>query len=726
MKTLLLVIVGAGLCVWSGRATAQAWVQTNGPYGGNIRYCASDSEGTAFAVSYPDYGFIALYRSGNGGRTWTHVDMAPPAVFAGPVFCAGGGVVLVAAADAIHQPSIARSSDDGASWIFVSSTILPSAFAADSAGNLLCTSSATFGERGIFRSTDWGVHWTSISSDIPVLSLASIACGKNGEILVGSNSSASNSGAVFRSTNSGGHWDEVLSDAGGTVGALCITDSGTILAGTMGGGIFRSTDDGDSWGSVNDGLIRPIVNCLVVTRGGDVLAGTSDGIFRSTNDGMTWSLSSSGIANFTIQSIATGPQGLLLAGTGMTVYCSTDDGGTWKESATGIAGTSCIALTANSAGTMLVGTSNVGGVFRSTDRGQTWISTASGGLLNKRVRCVGSGPNGSLFVGATADSDGVAMYRSTDQGIAWDAASPRLPGHSALCFASGPGGEIVFGTSSGDSGQGLFRSTDIGGTWQTLHTRLSNVNFESLTITPTGTIYAGLYGDVIVSTDTGETWGDMSSGLAYAPVNWLASDSTGTIIAAQNQFGAYFLSGGQWLLRDRGVPVYDEGSMLCVIFDSAGNEYAGSGGHGVYTGRGIWTPMNAGLTDSTVLALCAGSGNVLYAATGTSGVFRFCADTATSIERKQATSPNDFRLDQNYPNPFNPTTVISGQWTVTSDVHLLVYDIVGRQVAVLASGQYPAGKYTFGFNGTGLASGVYFYRLTAGSNSSTMKMVLMK
>ncbi len=83
-------------------------------------------------------------------------------------------------------------------------------------------------------------------------------------------------------------------------------------------------------------------------------------------------------------------------------------------------------------------------------------------------------------------------------------------------------------------------------------------------------------------------------------------------------------------------------------------------------------------------------------------------------------------LSQNYPNPFNPKTVISGQWTVDSKVRLVVYDLLGREVSVLANGRYPAGAYTFTFDGTKLASGVYFYRLTAGTFSAVRKMILLR
>jgi hypothetical protein len=83
-------------------------------------------------------------------------------------------------------------------------------------------------------------------------------------------------------------------------------------------------------------------------------------------------------------------------------------------------------------------------------------------------------------------------------------------------------------------------------------------------------------------------------------------------------------------------------------------------------------------------------------------------------------------LYQNYPNPFNPKTVISGQWTVGSKVRLSVFDLLGREVAVLADGRYPAGKYSFSFDGTQLASGMYLYRLTAGDFVATQRMVLVR
>jgi hypothetical protein len=77
--------------------------------------------------------------------------------------------------------------------------------------------------------------------------------------------------------------------------------------------------------------------------------------------------------------------------------------------------------------------------------------------------------------------------------------------------------------------------------------------------------------------------------------------------------------------------------------------------------------------------------------------------------------PTEFSLSQNYPNPFNPATVVSYQLPVARRVRIAIYDILGREVAVLLDEQKAPGKYQVEFDGAKLSSGVYIYRLTAGN-----------
>lgn len=98
----------------------------------------------------------------------------------------------------------------------------------------------------------------------------------------------------------------------------------------------------------------------------------------------------------------------------------------------------------------------------------------------------------------------------------------------------------------------------------------------------------------------------------------------------------------------------------------------------------------------------------------------------SSVEELGNGIPTTFELAQNYPNPFNPTTNI--KFTLPSDemVSLKVYNVLGQEVATLLNQQMKAGSYKTDFNASKLSSGVYFYRLEAGSFNTTKKMMLIK
>jgi hypothetical protein len=100
--------------------------------------------------------------------------------------------------------------------------------------------------------------------------------------------------------------------------------------------------------------------------------------------------------------------------------------------------------------------------------------------------------------------------------------------------------------------------------------------------------------------------------------------------------------------------------------------------------------------------------------------------TPSGIEERGPTVPSTPVLSQNYPNPFNPTTAISYQLPTASTVTLKVYDVLGKEVATLIEGAQSAGIHTVRFDGSSLRSGVYFYRIQAGSFEETKKLVLIK
>jgi hypothetical protein len=111
----------------------------------------------------------------------------------------------------------------------------------------------------------------------------------------------------------------------------------------------------------------------------------------------------------------------------------------------------------------------------------------------------------------------------------------------------------------------------------------------------------------------------------------------------------------------------------------------------------------------------------------------------TSVEQKENEVPLEFSLSQNYPNPFNPTTKI--KFTIATTpissslqkgrtkegfVTLRVYDILGREIKTLINKPMQPGEYEIEFDASDLSSGVYFYRLSAGSFVKTKKMILLR
>jgi len=98
----------------------------------------------------------------------------------------------------------------------------------------------------------------------------------------------------------------------------------------------------------------------------------------------------------------------------------------------------------------------------------------------------------------------------------------------------------------------------------------------------------------------------------------------------------------------------------------------------------------------------------------------------TSVENNQSSILKKFYLQQNYPNPFNPSTDISFNLPSKSFVSLKVFDLIGRDVATIVSEELSAGNHTKQWNAENYPSGVYFYRLQAGTFTETKKLVLLR
>jgi len=125
------------------------------------------------------------------------------------------------------------------------------------------------------------------------------------------------------------------------------------------------------------------------------------------------------------------------------------------------------------------------------------------------------------------------------------------------------------------------------------------------------------------------------------------------------------------------------------------------------------------------------SDNVVVAATHGRGMFKGKPNGIVHVKNDEDIVPKEFTLEQNYPNPFNPTTTISYSIPIVetqnfTSVQLKVYDVLGKEVSTLVNEEKSVGSYEVNFNANNLASGIYYYNLTAGVFSETKKMLLLK
>ena len=176
--------------------------------------------------------------------------------------------------------------------------------------------------------------------------------------------------------------------------------------------------------------------------------------------------------------------------------------------------------------------------------------------------------------------------------------------------------------------------------------------------------------------------------------------------------------------------VTDDGSNRLTWFDTAYAKANGADADGVLgqpdfvTG----TAMTAQNRLSAPWGVCIDPvKNTMWVAdAGNNRVLRFTASTPLTGIASTGIRPSEFSLGQNYPNPFNPGTTITYDLSRAAYVSLRVYNMLGQEVATLVDGLKQPGSYAVRFNPSGLASGMYFYRMAAGQFVQTRRFVVLK
>lgn len=353
--------------------------------------------------------------------------------------------------------------------------------------------------------------------------------------------------------------------------------------------------------------------------------------------------------------------------------------------------------------------SGISGVYLSTNLGINWSSTS----LNMLYVSSLASHEDHLFAGVYYPSTNTGgVYVTTNYGATWAPTSLNL-GTCALAVIENK----VF---AGVINNGVFVSTNFGGTW----TSTSLVNVQVLCFTNQGQkIYAGTADGqgLYVSTNGGYNWQQSLTG-NHTVVSLASTDDA--VFASTLEHGVIFSTNGglDWKQTSLNHYVY--------AFTAYGrNLFAGTENSGVFLtsdGGTSWININTGFNHSPLVMSLFIANGYIFAGTGRLAIWRRPLSDVILGMGNTGKNPGMYELGQNYPNPFNPVTKIKFVVPVTGITVLKVYDMLGREVAALVNERLQPGTYETTFDGSGLNSGVYFYRLTSGDYTEIKKMILVK
>lgn len=681
----------------------------NGPNGGIIGDIAISSNGTIFAGVYSLWvGYYGLYKSEDNGDSWTQVEIQDDKIevysiyintnddiYVGTNF---GGRIWKSINDGETWENIREGYDTGECWAFGESLdgilfagdgqyhktfrsldygnhweyvadLAPTVFATDTNNNIYAGSLYY----GLFGSQDLGQTWhqNDFLKDVPVTtmlidSLNHFYCGTG---------YYDNGNGVYYSENEGASWGHLGLDSN-VILSLAFDSGHNIYAGSLEDGLFKTSDNGINWSQHTNGLFQKQVFRMKINNQDDIFIGSEDeGIFRSTDGGDNFEqigLPISKVENFVIA-----PNGSFYFATPSGVQVYNPQSEKWKN--LGLHAVEAVDI--NMATEELYTATFADGVYRSTDYGNTWIETSINTASLTSVYNIKVLKDSSLLVATQYE-----LRRSIDNGESWI----NLPiatdffRHSIYIQNNG----CIYVNGRQDDEHSIFVSIDNGSSFSkiiALPNELDWPYLNSIVVNSSSDIFissyssnSGIYRKLNSENELEKIYDVPSASLYIDENNFIYAGSKEKVYISQD-------NGNSWQVFISNELEYNYVNFM--LKDNSGYMYLGTAG-------------------------------------GTHGLLRTSVPVSVDNENKNIVTK--FSLEQNYPNPFNPNTMINFAIPQKGFVQLKVYDILGKEVAVLVNEEKNIGNYEINFDASYLSSGVYFYKMQVGYFAETRKMVLLR
>ncbi len=542
--------------------------------------------------------------------------------------------------------------------------------------------------------------------------------------------------------NGGNNWTNIKVGNGQPVNMLFFKD--TLNAWALGNYhyISKTTDGGLNW-IVIPNQIGNTQYIYFLNLNTGWITDPGGGIWKSTNGGINWFVQRSGIGGSNgYQSYALDVYfkdentGWVGCGNGIMLR-TTNGGNNWSDiNDPPLSEVRSLDFVDENTGWALCNFYNLDNfsyIFKTTNRGYNWINVYS--ITNVIL-------NSLTFVNSITGyvcGDSGTVLKTTDGGNNWSNINYGNINQNSVKFLNTNTGYICGSIGS------IIKTTNGGINWVNQQSNIrANLNYIQFVDQQNGFIAADS-GYILKTVDGGENWNLTFpyNNKSYRAVCFI-NPNTGFVVGDSHTYNPYPISntvvvktinaGLNWTISiNDGDGGYYYFSDVLFLNDQIGWVVSSDNGLGY-----IKKTTNGGLSwiqsfgplgpdyygDSGLNCIFSLGENYTWVGGGSGAIIS--TTSPISINPINFRIPEKFSLSQNYPNPFNPQTKIKFDISKQSFAKLIIYDILGREVATLVNEDLKPGTYSFDWDGSNYASGIYFYQLVVGDYAKTMKMVLIK